>query len=582
MTLYEELQTASSEEDVKDIHIRALGLKKGFYKKGWIDIQTEKVWFEAKMGCKISTYEMFTQLLYYVDDAICKSLPIPPFLCVIDTRKAALMETKHALPLLDKKIIKWGKNASNVTKDALDTVSQYIGTYIVSFSLETQEKEYLETVKRAIDTGEIVRTQITPNNLKTVFDQWVEMIGKELEGAYTDDYYLLFYADIMTDGERNTHEDLPAQLLHTGGRPTFFLNGKLYKVTNYDGYRRFWSVYSRPPKEEYRNYLLERRDTLYPTDVRIYKGDFYTPLNVVEKAYEYLDRTLGSGWQKDYIVWDMCCGVGNLETKHGNPRNIYMSTINQSDVDIIKSTRSCSAAVKFQYDYLNDDITDSGEIDYSLTNKVPLSLRKIIEESKKGKKKILVLINPPYAEATNADNTVNKSGSKKAENKIDVSHSIMNKQMDLGYAKRELFIQFLIRIAKEVPTATIAMFSTLKYVNAPNFEKFRHFWNAEFLDGFIIHSKVFDGLDGDFPIGFCIWKTNHLKNARCTPITEIVTEVYNKDVIAQGSKVFINIPKTKLLSNWVKRPKKNKVVVVPLKSAVIPSDYAHPPAGTES
>ena len=38
------------------------------------------------------------------------------------------------------------------------------------------------------------------------------------------------------------------------------------------------------------------------------------------------------------------------------------------------------------------------------------------------------------------------------------------------------------------------MFSKLKYVNAPNFEKFRENWNAEYLDGFIVHSKAFDGL----------------------------------------------------------------------------------------
>lgn len=402
MTLYEELQTASSEEDVKDIHIRALGLKKGWYKKNWLDIQTENVWFEAKLGNKVSTYEMFTQLLYYVDDAIKRSSPIPPFLCVIDSCKAAIMQTKNAVPLLEKKIIKWGKSASNVTKEALDTISQYIGTYIVSFSLKTQETEYIATVKSAIERGEIIRTQITPNNLKSVFDQWVELIGKELGGVSQDDYYLLFYADIMTDGEKNTHEDLPAKLLHTDGRPTFFLNGKLYKVTNYDGYRRFWAIYSRPPKEEYRNYLLERRDTLYPEDVRIYKGDFYTPLKVVEKTYEYLDRVLGDNWQKEYIVWDMCCGVGNLETKHSYPRNVYMSTINQSDIDIVRSTKSSAAAIKFQYDYLNDDITDDGNIDYSLTKKMPDSLCKIIEESKTGIRKILVLINPPYAEATNA------------------------------------------------------------------------------------------------------------------------------------------------------------------------------------
>jgi hypothetical protein len=46
MTLYQKLQTARSEEDVKDIYIKALGLKG--YSKNLIDIQTKEIWFEAK------------------------------------------------------------------------------------------------------------------------------------------------------------------------------------------------------------------------------------------------------------------------------------------------------------------------------------------------------------------------------------------------------------------------------------------------------------------------------------------------------------------------------------------------------
>jgi hypothetical protein len=77
-----------------------------------------------------------------------------------------------------------------------------------------------------------------------------------------------------------------------------------------------------------------------------------------------------------------------------------------------------------------------------------------------------------------------------------------------GYATRELFVQFLIRIAREIPSATIAIFSKLKYVNAPNFDTFRDDWNAKFLSGFVVHSQAFDGLKGNFPIGFLIWATN--------------------------------------------------------------------------
>ncbi|MEI2710056.1 MAG: hypothetical protein V9E96_13760 [Chitinophagaceae bacterium] len=39
------------------------------------------------------------------------------------------------------------------------------------------------TIKNAIKSGDIIRTQITPDNLKQVFDKWVVMIGKEIKGV---------------------------------------------------------------------------------------------------------------------------------------------------------------------------------------------------------------------------------------------------------------------------------------------------------------------------------------------------------------------------------------------------------------
>ena len=288
------------------------------------------------------------------------------------------------------------------------------------------------------------------------------MIGREIDGINEDDYALLFYADIMHDGTVSTHANLPAELMHKNNEPVFSLGRKVYDLNNKEGYRRFWVIYHKPPKSEYRDYLLERRDSLIPLDERSFKGAYFTPLNVVDKAYDKLTETLGENWQKKYIVWDMCCGVGNLEVKHSNPRNIYMSTLDNADVDVMRATKTCVSARRFQYDYLNDDITDKGEIDYALTNKVPESLRKAIADGKK----ILILINPPYAEAGNAIGKEKKGGVAKTK----IASSSMSKY---GKASNELFTQFLARIALEMPTATVAMFSKLKYVTAPNFEKFR-------------------------------------------------------------------------------------------------------------
>jgi hypothetical protein len=562
MNLYEALKKSQTEEDVKDAYIKALGLKG--YTKGLIDIQTKEIWFEAKDTGKNSSYAMFTQLLHYVQVAMDKGEAIPPFLAVIDTEKAALMKTADVLPFLAKKTVKWGKSASQYTIEALAEISAHIGTYFVSFKISTHEDEFITTVKSAILSGDIIRVHITPDNLKQVFDKWVDMIGCEISGVSEEDYALLFFADIMSDGTISTHNNLPAELLHKNGEPVFTLNGKMYELDSHEGYRRFWSIYHRPPKSEYRDYLLERRDSLIPTDERSFKGAYYTPLSVVDKAYDKLTETLGKNWQKEYIVWDMCCGVGNLEVKHSNPRNIYMSTLDKADVDVMKATKVCVSAQRFQYDYLNDDIDDFGQIDYGLSEKVPEALRIAIKQNKK----ILVLINPPYAEATNFENIAKGLD---AENKEGVAKTkfALTAMDGYGKASNELFTQFLARIALEIPTATIAIFSTMKYVNAPNFEQFRSQWNSEYLGGFVVQSSAFEGLTGKFPIGFLIWKTNQKGNK--TPITEISVDVLDKKIKPIGEKKFYNIPNSEFLNVWLTRPKANKTPVIPLKNAVSPS-----------
>ena len=112
------------------------------------------------------------------------------------------------------------------------------------------------------------------------------------------------------------------------------------------------------------------------------------------------------------------------------------------------------------------------------------------------------------------------------------------------------------------------MFSKLKYVNAPNFEQFREKWNGQYLAGFVVHSKSFEGLKGDFPIGFLVWKTDQLAKNK-TPLLEVVTEVLNKNAQAMGEKSFYNLPKSSYLNIWMPRLKTD-ATHIPLKNAVHP------------
>lgn len=67
-------------------------------------------------------------------------------------------------------------------------------------------------------------------------------------------------------------------------------------------------------------------------------------------------------------------------------------------------------------------------------------------------------------------------------------------QSILGKASNEVFIQFFIRIYKEIPNCILGSFSKLKYLNSTNFLKFRETFKAEFKKGFMCPAWTFDNV----------------------------------------------------------------------------------------
>ena len=128
---------------------------------------------------------------------------------------------------------------------------------------------------------------------------------------------------------------------------------------------------------------------LVPQDIRERKGSFFTPQIWVQKSQEYLATALGENWQDEYYVWDCAAGTGNLLAGLTNKYNIWASTLDQADVDVmhdrIKNGANLLADHVFQFDFLNDDF-----------KKLPKGLQDIINSEKK-RKKLVVYINPPYA-----------------------------------------------------------------------------------------------------------------------------------------------------------------------------------------
>lgn len=135
---------------------------------------------------------------------------------------------------------------------------------------------------------------------------------------------------------------------------------------------------------------------------------------------------------------------------------------------------------------------------------------------------------------------------------------------EYGKSKNELFVQFLVRIQQEMPNAIVAVISKLKYITAPNSDSFREQWQPALKNGFVVHSKAFDGLKGNFPIGFLIWDLSKKGKE-----TVFKLPALDKKVNPFGEKTFAIEDKKSLLNVWIKRPKANPgIEIVPLNNAL--------------
>lgn len=173
---------------------------------------------------------------------------------------------------------------------------------------------------------------------------------------------------------------------------------------------------------------------------------------------------------------------------------------------------------------------------------MPKSLQRIIKNEPH---KLIIFINPPYAEASSRKTIVNTG-----ENKTQVSTTtkIYEKYSSkISTAARELFAQFFIRIYAEIPNCILGSFSTLKYINAQYYDKFKKEFRAKFLKGFMCPANTFDNVNGQFSIGFLVWNL-----AEKQEITKIKVDIFDESNKKIGKKNFYNIPKNKYIIDWLK------------------------------
>ena len=63
-------------------------------------------------------------------------------------------------------------------------------------------------------------------------------------------------------------------------------------------------------------------------------GEFYTPLQISKNLREVTAGALGSNFEKEFVIWDCCCGRFALtkELQTDDYSNVYCSTIRVVDI----------------------------------------------------------------------------------------------------------------------------------------------------------------------------------------------------------------------------------------------------------
>jgi len=477
------------------------------------------LWAEAKRGADAPLDFALVQLILTIGKERTFDRHLPPkYLAAFNAARIAFIPYSEVVEIFYQNDFNWNVAPSDHETrefgDLYQRVIRILESATLEFDFRKDEAELRRFIKTNLYTGGRASTravvQITKNNFTHIYQRWRETVMPTIlvpdwaiakkNGIIDADFFL---ADIFSSDNAAVTDRLNVLLMNdhyrqSGG--TNALGFQLFsEIAFSDGQKAhhlFWNRYRRPPRKEYWNYIVNRRDLLVPQDVRERKGSFFTPQQWVSLSQDYLAAVLGENWQDDHYVWDCCGGTGNLEVGLTNKYNVWVSTLDQQDVDVIHERIKLGATLLdshvFQFDFLNDSF-----------DKLPQGLKEIINDPER-RNRLVIYINPPYAEAGDIRQ---RSGT--GQNKTDVSvvHATYNRYLEkIGIAGRELFAQFFMRIHDEIPGCVLAEFSKLKHLQSPNFKAFRQAFHGKLEKCFIVPADTFDNVKGDFPIGFFVWR----------------------------------------------------------------------------
>lgn len=556
MSLNLKLEKSVNEKDVENIYRSELikitdsSITSPYGVDGLLEAKNIRTLLEFKyndaLKNKLSHCNVLIQCLYYLKKFENAGDKLPTTIFVGDNNECFAIHTNSIVKYLSSEI-DWKIAPSEAHKKNITLVQAMVDDVnIMPFIYDVDSNFNIKTVIDKIKdfSSNIIRkVRVTQHNIVTIYDYFDKNVLGKVE-LTTNEKANLFIQLVVNPNENYLHPK----------RKNILISKSFGEVSiNHNLFNSFFQhfegdVYSPKEKEE----LTGLVDRLIEDSTRRQKGEFFTPTSFVDLAHKYISDTFGEDWKENYIIWDCAWGTGNL-TRDYRFKELYCSTLEQSDLETAEQMAYNPEATKFQYDFLNDD-----------NDKLPIGLINAIENGKK----ILFLINPPYQDGSelSTDNGISNF-------KGNIQNSTNTNMINEGWGKcsKQLFAQFLYKITKlqeKNSNINIGIFCPPIFLTGESYNSFRPKFLNNFIykKGFLFEACHFSDVAKNWGISFTLFESG--KNNTEDFLIDIVDFNDNFELSSIKSKLLYNTDNNSKLVNWVKTPQINEIESIGLKSSL--------------
>jgi len=489
--------------------------------------------YKVNLKDKLIKASVLVQVIYYLKRLEKKGIILPNVIFSGDVDECFCMSTGPIYKYMTKNL-DWNIAPSSAASKYPEFVTELandneISPFVYNINNNLNFDQVIEKIK-AIAEGKTFSISITKNNIVQIFKYFQDHVVTDKFLSEKDEIRKISKA---ADLFYNCLIDSENTFLHPRKNNILTCKGELIKV-NSNLYTSFFSHFKQDYTVEELRELTSCKDRIIEEIYRRRTGTFFTPTIWVNEAHKMMTESLGQNWYDEYAVWDCAAGTAQL-TRDYNFKELYISTLEQGDIDIIRDMGYNKGATIFQYDFLSEVGIE----------KVPENLRKCFEK----KKKIIFLINPPYGTAAGWTDDF----------KIGISENIINKLMKneyLGSSCQQLYAQFIYKICKLRENynndITLCIFSSPHFLTGPVFKPFREKIKNYFSihSGMLFRASNFTDVSGSWGISFSIIKSEKCKNlSGIYDIKEINPETFSIELL--GKKHMYSVEDD--LSTWAKK-----------------------------